>query len=44
MNTPIESKSQERTLTTTSFAVLAVLSLRDHSTYDLIRQMRLSMH
>ena len=44
MNTPIESKSQERTLTTTSFAVLSVLSLRDHSTYDLIRQMRLSMH
>lgn len=52
MNTPIESKSQaeshgqtqERALTTTSYAVLAVLSLRDHSTYDLIRQMRLSMH
>ena len=44
MNTPIESKSQERALTTTSFAVLSVLSLRDHSTYDLIRQMRLSMH
>jgi DNA-binding PadR family transcriptional regulator len=44
MHTPNESKSQERTLTTTSFAVLAVLSLRDHSTYDLIRQMRLTMH
>jgi PadR family transcriptional regulator AphA len=56
LNTPVESKSQEavaesrqdsaseRALTTTSFAVLAVLSLRDHSTYDLIRQMRLSMH
>ena len=48
MDTPIESKgqaeSQERALTTTSYAVLAVLSLRDHSTYDLIRQMRLSMH
>ncbi len=52
MDTPIESKSQaanqgpaqERSLTTTSYAVLAVLSLRDHSTYDLIRQMRLSMH
>ena len=44
MDTPVESKSQERALTTTSFAVLAVLSLRDHSTYDLIRQMRLSMH
>lgn len=48
MNTPIESKSQgvsqERVLTTTSYAVLSVLSLRDHSTYDLIRQMQLSMH
>lgn len=48
MNTPVGSKSQEpeqkRALTTTSYAVLAVLSLRDHSTYDLIRQMRLSMH
>lgn len=44
MHTPIESKSQERTPTTTSFVVLAVLSLRDHSTYDLIRQMRLTMH
>ena len=44
MNTPNESKSQDRALTTTSFAVLSVLSLRDHSTYDLIRQMRLSMH
>lgn len=44
MTTPIKNKSQERTLTTTSFAVLSVLSLRDHSTYDLIRQMRLSMH
>jgi DNA-binding PadR family transcriptional regulator len=52
LNTPIESKSQaanhgpaqERSLTATSYAVLAVLSLRDHSTYDLIRQMRLSMH
>ena len=44
MNTPIESKGQERALTTTSFAVLSVLSLRDHSTYDLIRQMQLSMH
>jgi PadR family transcriptional regulator, regulatory protein AphA len=44
MDTPVGSKSQERTLTTTSFAVLSVLSLRDHSTYDLIRQMRTSMH
>ena len=44
MNTPNESKSQQRALTTTSYAVLSVLSLRPHSTYDLIRQMRLSMH
>ena len=44
MNTPNESKSQQRELTTTSYAVLAVLSLRPHSTYDLIRQMRRSMH
>jgi PadR family transcriptional regulator AphA len=44
MNTPDESKSQHRALTTTSHAVLSVLSLAPHSTYDLIRQMRLSMH
>jgi DNA-binding PadR family transcriptional regulator len=44
MNTPNESKRQERALTTTAYAVLAVLSLRPHSTYHLIRQMRLSMH
>jgi PadR family transcriptional regulator, regulatory protein AphA len=44
MNTPNESKSQDRTLTTTSYAVLSVLSLRPHSTYDITRQMRLSMH
>jgi PadR family transcriptional regulator AphA len=44
MNTPNESKSQDRPLTTTSYAVLSVLSLRPHSTYDLIRQMRRSMH
>jgi DNA-binding PadR family transcriptional regulator len=44
MDTPIESTSQERRLTTTSYAVLAVLSLRDHSTYELTKQMRLSMH
>jgi DNA-binding PadR family transcriptional regulator len=44
MNTPIESKSQERSLTTTSYAVLAVLALREHSTYDLTRQMRISLH
>jgi DNA-binding PadR family transcriptional regulator len=44
MNTPIESKSQERPLTTTSYAVLAVLALRDHSTYELTKQMRFSLH
>jgi PadR family transcriptional regulator AphA len=44
MNTPVESKSQGRRLTTTSYAVLAVLALREHSTYDLTKQMRLSMH
>jgi DNA-binding PadR family transcriptional regulator len=42
--TPIESKSQERPLTTTSYAVLAILALREHSTYELTKQMRLSMH
>jgi DNA-binding PadR family transcriptional regulator len=31
-------------LTTTSYAVLSVLSLRPHSTYDITRQMRLSLH
>ena len=44
MNTPVESKSQARRLTTTSYAVLAVLALRDHSTYELAKQMHLSMH
>jgi DNA-binding PadR family transcriptional regulator len=44
MNTPDESKSQDRALTTTSYGVLSILSLREHSTYDLIRQMRMSLH
>ena len=44
MNTPNESKSQERPLTTTSYGVLSILALRDHSTYDLTRQMRISLH
>ncbi len=44
MHTPIESKSQERSLTTTSYGVLSVLALREHSTYELTRQMRLSLH
>jgi PadR family transcriptional regulator AphA len=44
MDTPNESKSQERVLTATSYAVLSVLSLRPHSTYDITRQMRLSLH
>jgi DNA-binding PadR family transcriptional regulator len=43
-DTPVGSKSQARTLTTTSFAVLCVLALREHSTYELTKQMRLSMH
>jgi PadR family transcriptional regulator AphA len=43
MNTPIESKNQERPLTTTSYSVLAVLALRDHSTYELTKQMRFSL-
>jgi DNA-binding PadR family transcriptional regulator len=44
MNTPVESKSQDRELTTTSYAVLSILALRDHSTYDIARQMAISMH
>jgi DNA-binding PadR family transcriptional regulator len=44
MNTPVASKGQERRLTTTSYAVLSVLSLRDHSTYELTKQMHLSLH
>jgi DNA-binding PadR family transcriptional regulator len=44
MNTPDERKSQGRPLTTTSYAVLSVLALRDHSTYDLTKQMRYSLH
>jgi DNA-binding PadR family transcriptional regulator len=44
MNTPDERKSQARQLTTTSYAVLSVLALRDHSTYDLTKQMRYSLH
>jgi DNA-binding PadR family transcriptional regulator len=44
MNTPIESNNQERQLTTTSYAVLAALALRDHSTYELVKQIRLGWH
>ena len=44
MNTPIESNSQERALTTTSYGVLSVLAIREHSTYELTKQMRLSLH
>ncbi len=43
-NTPIESKKQARRPTTTSYAVLAMLALRDHSTYELTKQMQLSQH
>ena len=44
MDTPDGSKSQARPLTTTSYGVLSVLALRDHSTYELTRQMRISLH
>jgi PadR family transcriptional regulator AphA len=44
MSTPIESKSQARALTATSYAVLSVLALRDHPTYELTRQARYSLH
>jgi DNA-binding PadR family transcriptional regulator len=43
MSTPVESKSQERALTTTSFAVLSVLAIGEHSTYELTRQMQRSL-
>jgi PadR family transcriptional regulator, regulatory protein AphA len=41
MNTPDGSKKQARALTTTSYAVLAALALREHSTYELAKQMRM---
>src|SRR5215831_14123402 len=44
MNTPVERKRQDRSLTTTSYAVLSLLAIRDHSTYDLTKQMHLSLH
>jgi DNA-binding PadR family transcriptional regulator len=44
MDTPIESKSQARELTTTSYGVLSVLALGEHPTYELARQMRMSLH
>src|SRR5438034_428456 len=44
MNTPVESKSQDRALTATSYGVLSVLAIRDHSSYELTKQMRLSLH
>lgn len=43
MHTPLTSPGQGRTPTTTSYAVLAVLALRDHSTYDLTKQVRFSL-
>jgi DNA-binding PadR family transcriptional regulator len=43
MDTPVESKSQDRALTTTSFAVLSVLAISEHSTYELTRQMERSL-
>src|SRR5262245_12166861 len=44
MDTPVESKSQDRRLTTTSYGVLGILAIREHSTYELAGQMRLSRH
>jgi DNA-binding PadR family transcriptional regulator len=44
MDTPNESNRQGRSLTATSYGVLAVLALRDHSTYELTKQMRYSLH
>jgi PadR family transcriptional regulator, regulatory protein AphA len=44
MDTPDGSKSQGRAPTATSFAVLSVLALRDHPTYELTRQARYSLH
>ena len=44
MDTPAKSKSQARALTTTSFAVLSVLALREHPTYELTQQARISLH
>lgn len=41
MDTPVGSKSQARQLTTTSYAVLAALALREHSTYELAKQIRM---
>jgi DNA-binding PadR family transcriptional regulator len=38
MDTPVGSKSQGRQLTTTSYAVLSALALREHSTYELAKQ------
>jgi DNA-binding PadR family transcriptional regulator len=43
MTTPVESKSQGRALTTTSYGVLSVLAIRDHATYELTKQMQLSL-
>jgi DNA-binding PadR family transcriptional regulator len=44
MNTPVESKSQVRELTTTSYGILGLLALRPFSTYELTRQMKRSYH
>ena len=43
MNTPDKSTSQGRSLTTTSYAVLAVLAMHEHSTYELATQTRMSL-
>jgi PadR family transcriptional regulator, regulatory protein AphA len=43
MDTPVESNSQARHPTTTSYAVLSILALREHPTYELAKQMRDSL-
>jgi len=43
MNTPVESKSQERALTATSFGLLSLLTLREYSPYELTIQMRMAL-
>jgi len=43
MDTPIESKSQGRALTATSFGLLSLLTLREYSPYEVTLQMRMAL-
>jgi DNA-binding PadR family transcriptional regulator len=43
MDTPPDGEGQDRALTATSFGVLSLLTLREYSTYELTRQMRLAL-